>query len=118
MSVSRRLAAAAGALALVAGALGLLTGTQPAAGQSAAEPTPTPRADCGPGSRPEPDMQGRVPASEVSSGAALEGYRCNLEEVGHFGESAGYKVHRYVDAAGHECAYYDSTLLFPTGLAT
>ena len=26
----------------------------------------------------------------------------------------GYKVERYVDKAGHECAYYDTTLLFPT----
>jgi hypothetical protein len=26
----------------------------------------------------------------------------------------GFKVERYVDAAGHECAYYDTTLLWPT----
>jgi hypothetical protein len=59
-----------------------------------------------------------VSAADVASGRALQGYTCNLEEVSHFGERAGYKVQRYVDAAGHECAYEDSTLLFPTGLLT
>lgn len=29
------------------------------------------------------------------------------------GRSGGYKVGRYVDRAGRECAYYDTTLLFP-----
>jgi hypothetical protein len=120
MSASPRRAAAglAGALALAAGTLGLVAGAPTAGGQAAAEPAPTPRAECGPASRPEPDMQGRVPAESVTSGDALEGYRCNLEMVGRHGNSAGYKVHRYIDAAGRECAYYDSTLLFPTGLAT
>jgi len=31
---------------------------------------------CGPGSRPEPGLQGRVPD------ATAEGYRCNVEVVG------------------------------------
>ena len=34
--------------------------------------------------------------------------------VGQSGETGGFKVLRYVDKAGHECAYYDTTLLFPT----
>ena len=80
-------------------------------------PAPTPRADCGRGSRPEPDIQGRAPLSDYESGAALDGYTCNLEEIGKFGTRGGYKVHRYVDKAGRECAYYDSTLLYPTGIA-
>jgi hypothetical protein len=75
---------------------------------------PTPRAECGPGSIPEPGMQGRVPADDVAAGGAAEGYRCNTEVVGRFGISGGFKVERYVDAAGNECAYYDTTLLFPT----
>jgi hypothetical protein len=64
-------------------------------------------------------MQGRVSAEDTASGRATEGYTCNAELVSHFGEpgghgaSGGYKVERYVDAAGRECAYYDSTLLFP-----
>jgi hypothetical protein len=74
---------------------------------------PVPRAVCGPGSNPETGAQGRVPAAEVESGRAQQGYTCNMAEVSHYGQHAGYKVFRYVDAAGHECAFYDSTLLFP-----
>jgi hypothetical protein len=73
----------------------------------------TPKAVCGPGSNPESGRQGRVPKSEVDSGRAAKGYTCNTQLVSHFGESGGYKVERYVDAAGHECAFYDTTLLFP-----
>jgi LVIVD repeat len=79
---------------------------------------PTPRAKCGAGSHPETGMQGRVSADDVASGRAAEGYTCNAELVSHFGESGGYKVERYVDAAGRECAYFDSTLLFPTNAAS
>ena len=32
------------------------------------------------------------------------------------GTVGGFKVERYVDAAGHDCAYYDTTLLFPTNV--
>ncbi|MFL5846595.1 MAG: LVIVD repeat-containing protein [Solirubrobacteraceae bacterium] len=67
-----------------------------------------PRADCGPGAKPEPSIQGRVPA-----GAAANGLQCNLVQISHQGTSGGFKVYRYVDAAGHECAYYDTALLFP-----
>jgi hypothetical protein len=82
------------------------------------DPGPTPRAKCGPGSHPETGMQGRVSAEDTSSGRAAEGYTCNAELVSHFGDSGGYKVERYVDAAGRECAYFDSTLLFPTNAAS
>jgi hypothetical protein len=83
---------------------------------SAPEPalTATPRARCGPGSRPEPGMQGRVPKDEVDAGRADEGYWCNVKRIGHTGATGGFRVHRYVDKAGHECAYYDTALLFPT----
>jgi hypothetical protein len=33
--------------------------------------------------------------------------------ISHVGQTGGYKVERYVDKAGRECAYYDTTLLFP-----
>ena len=33
--------------------------------------------------------------------------------MAHQGTSGGFKVLRYVDPAGHECAYYDTALLFP-----
>jgi hypothetical protein len=84
----------------------------PAATHAAAPPA-TPRANCGPGSRPEPGIQGRVPADAVASGAADNGYTCNTQLVGHEGKSGGFRVHRFVDKGGHECAYYDTTLLFP-----
>jgi hypothetical protein len=82
----------------------------------------TPEAQCGPGSRPETGIQGRVPRSDHESGRAAKGYTCNTELVGSYtkpspqGSVGGFKVERYVDAAGHDCAYYDSTLLFPTSL--
>ena len=84
-----------------------------AGAQQVVAPPPTSKADCGPGSNPESGLQGRVSREEVDSGRTAEGYTCNMEEIGHFGRRGGYKVERYIDAAGHECAYYDSTLLFP-----
>lgn len=68
----------------------------------------TPRARCGPGSRREPGIQGRVP-----KGSATAGFICNLGLVAHQGNSGGFKVYRYVDGAGHECAFYDTALLYP-----
>ncbi len=83
---------------------------------------PTPKADCGPGSKPETDLQGRVSREDHRSGRAAEGYTCNTELVGHFGAAnpigtvGGFKVERYTDSSGRDCAYYDTTLLFPTNL--
>lgn len=83
---------------------------------------PTPRATCGPGSRPETGLQGRVSREDHSSGRARDGFTCNTEIVGTYvtpnayGTVGGFKVERYTDAAGHDCAYYDSTLLYPSNL--
>lgn len=33
--------------------------------------------------------------------------------VSHQGSSGGFKVFRYTDTKGHECAFYDTALLFP-----
>jgi hypothetical protein len=75
-------------------------------------PAPSvPTADCGPGSRPETSIQGRVPKADYLSGRAAQGYTCNTEQVSHQGASGGFKTLRYTDAQGHTCAYYDSTLL-------
>jgi hypothetical protein len=82
----------------------------------------TPRADCGPGSRPETGTQGRVSPEDHESGRAARGFTCNTELVGSYskpnaiGTVGGFKVERYVDAAGHECAYYDTTLMWPTNI--
>ncbi|MCU1448060.1 MAG: hypothetical protein JWP02_230, partial [Acidimicrobiales bacterium] len=85
-------------------------------GAHAAEAPATPRAQCGPGSKPETGAQGRVPAAEVAGGRAAKGYTCNTEQVSHSGSTGGFRVHRYIDTAGHECAFYDTTLLFPLSL--
>jgi len=83
---------------------------------------PTPKANCGAGSRPETGLQGRVSQADHDSGRAAEGYTCNTELVGSFGAPnpigtvGGFKVERYVDKSGRECAYYDTTLLYPTNL--
>ncbi|WP_199223830.1 LVIVD repeat-containing protein [Paraconexibacter algicola] len=69
---------------------------------------PTPQVGCAPDDRPEPGIQGRVPA-----GSARNGLFCNARIVGRHGSAGGFKVHRYVDRTGRECAYYDTALLFP-----
>src|SRR4051795_1477830 len=69
---------------------------------------PTPQVKCLPGSRPEPGVDGRVP-----EGSADNGLWCNLRQISHQGTSGGFKVYRYIDAQGHECAFYDTALLFP-----
>ncbi|MCU1599978.1 MAG: hypothetical protein JWO22_687 [Frankiales bacterium] len=53
-------------------------------------------------------MQGRASAADVASGLAAQGYQCNATVLGHVGQSGGYRVERYVDSAGHECAFFDS----------
>ncbi len=94
------------------GALGMGEGETPAMvpEQHNAEPPleATPRADCLPGSKQEPGIQGRVPA-----GSATGGLHCNVDVVGRHGNSGGFKVYRYTDKTGRDCAYYDTALLFP-----
>ena len=83
----------------------------------------TPGIPCGPGSNPETGIQGRVPQEDHDSGRAAEGYTCNTKQLGSYeaaenpiGSIGGFKVERYVDESGNECAYYDTTLLFPTNI--
>ncbi|MDP3858366.1 MAG: hypothetical protein Q8Q73_11475 [Stagnimonas sp.] len=85
-------------------------------------PAATPQAVCGAGARPETSYQGRVTQDDWDNGRVEQGFRCNIEMIGSYtvpgllGTVGGYKVERYVDAAGHECAYYDTTLLFPSNV--
>jgi hypothetical protein len=65
---------------------------------------------------PETSWQGRVPLRDYNDGRAAKGYYCNAVQVGHIGSTGGFKTFRYVDHAGHTCAFYDGTLLFPTML--
>jgi hypothetical protein len=108
--------------------LAVLTGSSAALGVASASVAfapevpvaATPKATCGPGSRPETGLQGRVSAEDHASGRASQGYTCNTELVGSIvtptsqGTYGGFKVLRYVDPDGHECAFYDTTLLFPS----
>jgi hypothetical protein len=87
-----------------------------AASTAAAVPPATPRAHCGPGSRPETGRQGRVPLADYNNGRAAKGYTCNAVEVGHIGSTGGFKTFRYVDRTGRVCAFYDGTLLYPTSV--
>jgi hypothetical protein len=80
--------------------------------QAQPQPAPVPRPQCRAGDRLETDIQGRVPAGNP------EGFTCNTTIVSQFGNSGGYKALRFVDKAGHECAYYDTTLLFPSNAQT
>ena len=87
---------------------------------AAAAPTPsstpaTPGIACAPGSLPE-QTQGRAPLADVETGRYAKGYTCNVTEVSHTGRTGGYRVERYVDGSGNECAYYDTTLLWPTAV--
>ncbi|MBV8983789.1 MAG: hypothetical protein JO248_05045 [Acidimicrobiia bacterium] len=95
--------------------LGLAGGTTSLARAASptVDPGPTPKAQCGPGSKPETAQQGRVPSSDFKSGRAAQGYTCNLALIGHDGSNAGFRVYRYIDAAGHECGFYDSGPLLP-----
>jgi hypothetical protein len=82
----------------------------------------TPQGECGPGSREETGLQGRVSQADHDAGLAAAGFNCNMQMVGSFvvpntvGTVGGFKVERYVDKKGNDCAYYDSTLLYPTNL--
>ncbi|HEV3127405.1 MAG TPA: hypothetical protein VGY32_00400 [Solirubrobacteraceae bacterium] len=99
-------------------ALGVIPGyPTPTAAPEQLNPEPSyaaaPRANCGPGSHPLAGVQGRVPASAISSPQAKSGWTCNLSVVGHYSSSGGFKVWRYTDTHGHLCAFYDTTLLYP-----
>ena len=109
--------------ALCAGLIGLAG----CSGNSKPSSTPavgvaTPQGKCGPGSRPETGIQGRVSKADHDSGRAASGYTCNTEMVGSYvtpnaiGTVGGFKVERYTDKAGRDCAYYDTTLLYPTNI--
>lgn len=67
---------------------------------------PVPRAECGPGSRPETALQGEVTIADRESGRSSEGYTCNLEQVGNYpGEGAQWQFAGYGD-----CAYYGTRI--------
>jgi hypothetical protein len=114
MRSSSRFWLLATAVALTAATLG-----GPVSGSAGGAPAravrPTKGIGCDKGSRPE-KVQGKVPAADYESGRAEKGYFCNARQISNFGLYGGYRVERYVDKAGHECAYWDTTLLYPNNV--
>lgn len=108
-----RVVMVAGVLAVLLAALGAI----PGGAQDAAPTGSTPGTDCRPDDTPEPAQQGRVPSS-VYEGGWDTPFTCNADLLASHNSTGGFKVERYVDADGHECAYYDSTLVFPLDLPT
>jgi hypothetical protein len=93
----------------------LLLAGAPAAARAAEPPVfegPVPKADCGPGSRPEPALQGEVPVANRDSGDSLKGYSCNLQIAGNAPGEGGSWQHTWYG----DCAYYDSK--FGSGIGT
>lgn len=73
-----------------------------------------PEAQCGPGSSPQTDIDGRVPITDRQSGRDQKGYSCNLQLVGQYREGEG--ANWMDDWYGH-CDYYD-TLPTKAGFGT
>ncbi len=74
----------------------------PRAVESAVFEGPVSRAQCGGGSSPETDLQGRVSLEDRLSGRSQQGYSCNLELKGqHQGQGASWQF-----AWFEECGYY------------
>ena len=116
LSAAASLASTVNAATVSRDSYAALHGINPLAASAAPSATPltvtTPQAPCAAGARPEA-TQGRAPSADFTSGRAQQGYTCNIEQVGHYGLTGGFRVARYVDHAGHECAFYDSSLVFP-----
>ena len=80
----------------------------PALAQQPVTEGPVPRAQCGPGSQPEPPdaLQGEVTAKDRDSGRSLKPYTCNLDVVGNDpGPGASWQNTWY-----DHCDYYDTKL--------
>src|SRR3954447_131706 len=111
-----RLAAAAAMTAVAVTATVSQAGSAATAASAASKyGAAVPDIPCAKGSLPE-TTQGRAPKADYDSGRAKKGYTCNAKQVFHYGNFGGYRVERYVDTHGHECAFWDSTLLYPTNV--
>src|SRR4051794_30063993 len=62
-------------------------------------------AQCGPNDRPETGLQGQVPIPDRATGRSVEGYTCNLTEVGFLPSSSFANFDTY-----ENCAYYSDTI--------
>jgi hypothetical protein len=100
-----------GAASLVYGLVvcGLLPGCDNSASAKKASgldgPTVAKVAACASGDRPEPALQGQVPAAVRAAG--FTGYNCNLALVGQYSGNGGFVTYANIkDDHGHYCAYY------------
>ncbi len=93
-------------------ALGQGTGDSPAKVPivQRAEPplVATPLVPCGPGSHPEPGVDGRVPAGSAAAGSTATSRLSPIRAPRAASRSSATSTPH-----GHDCAYYDTTLLFP-----
>src|SRR4051794_21649380 len=62
-------------------------------------------AQCGPNDKPETGLQGQVPMADRVSGRSVEGYNCNLTEVGYLPSSSFANFDAY-----ENCAHYSDTI--------
>jgi hypothetical protein len=77
----------------------------------APKPVAVPRAQCGPGSRPETGLQGQVSRDDRQSGRSAQGYQCNMERVGQY-QGVGSD---WVSASNGRCAYMPTNWYGTTG---
>src|SRR5881392_1516445 len=78
----------------------VLTALLACAGAQAKSP-----AQCGPTDRPETGLQGQIPIPDRVSGRSVQGYTCNLTEVGFMPSSSFANFDTYKN-----CAYYSDTI--------
>lgn len=89
----------------VSALLAVLSFTSPAGLSGQTKYVPVPKAQCGPGGRPETGLQGQTSAAERFSPGASKSFACNLEFVGQFqGEGASWDM-GIIDG----CAYIGTT---------
>lgn len=70
-------------------------------------------AECGPGSRREPGVQGQVPLEQRQNGDSELGYHCNLEMLGQWqGEGSTWVSDSYKDCAYMATAFGTTGTLF------
>jgi len=72
-------------------------------------PATVPKAKCGATDAIESGLQGQVPLALRTPGG-FKGFNCNLQLVGQSRNDGGsWQFAWFVDKAGHQCAYYDTS---------
>ncbi|MEE4021958.1 hypothetical protein V1Y59_02615 [Gordonia sp. PKS22-38] len=94
-----------------------ILGTAPAAAATHYFPdiseVAVPEAECGPGSLPEPGLQGDVSAEDRNSGRSRLGYRCNMSQLGTVRGAGGGIVSVTFDHCSYTGSLFPGTNLVP-----